>query len=259
MNTKRIIITLMVILLLATMAIPTFAQGGNPPRKNQYQDQLLIDALGITVDELHDRLDAGENIEDLYAQAGLEMPTFREVMIARGRSGFVQLADALGITVDELEARIDAGELMADLYAEAGLEMPAAYSELGELLSALDITADELRDLLQNGATIQELYEQAGIDLPILFRNSPYADLAEALGITTQELNDRITEFYQGLYDEAGLEMPDTFGNGVFGRPDGDFSPNMPMNNGVAPQGGGQMGGGRGPNNSTTSTETVEE
>lgn len=258
MKRKRVVVTFIVVMLLATMAIPAFAQGGNPPRQNQFRDQELLDALDITIDELHDRLDAGETIEDLYEEAGLEMPTFREVMIARGRASFVNLADALGITVDELEARIDAGESIADLYEEAGLEMPSAYSELDQLLSSLDITADELRDLLQNGTTIQELYEQAGIELPTLFRNSPYADLAEALGITTEELNLRIKDFFQGLYDEAGLEMPENFGNGNFGRPNGDLPQGAPMNKNAAPQGGGQMGG-KGPNNTVTPTETVEE
>ena len=259
MKNKRLIITTLVMILLATMAIPTFAQGGNPPRQNQYQDQILLEALGITIDELHDRLDAGETIEELYAEAGLEMPTFREVMIARGRSGFVQLADALGITVDDLEARIDAGEPIADLYAEAGIEMPAAYSEVGQLLSSLDITADELRDLLQNGTSIQELYEQAGLELPVLFKNSPYADLAEALGITTEELNNQIHDFFQGLYDEAGLEMPENIGNGTFGNPNGAMPQKMPNNkmpNGAVPN---PMGGGRGPKNSTTPVETTEE
>lgn len=242
MKKNRIFISILVFLLLAVLAVPTFAQGGNPPRQTQFRDQALLEALDITADELHDRLIAGETIEELYAQAGLEMPTFRDSIVARGRASLINLADALDITVEELEARLDAGEPIQDLYAEAGLEIPAAFSEMDQLLSALDITAAELRDLLQNGTSIQELYQQADLEMPTLFQNHPYAELADALDISLEELQDRIQSFYQELYDQAGLEMPENFLPAQGGAPMNNRSP---INQGP-PQGNAPMPAGPG-------------
>lgn len=237
MKRNSIISSLVVVLLLSIMAVPTFAQQGNPPRQMPFRDSELLEALDITVEELRERLDAGETWEEIYAEAGLEIPTVRDVIRYRGAIGFVQLADALDITVEEVQARLDAGETLEALHEEAGLEMPAIHAELNELLEALDLTPEELRERLQDGATMNDLYEEAGIEKPLIFREGPYAELADGLGITNEELTERIQEFFQGLYNEAGMEMPEGIFAGGFG--------NRPTQGG-RPQGGGKSPFGQG-------------
>lgn len=92
--------------------------------KNFAQGNLMLaNELGITLEELQARFDAGETVADLREEAGLN---------SRGAAdGNSALAEGLGITVEELQQEIN--DFFASLYEEAGLEMPERGNGSGNM------------------------------------------------------------------------------------------------------------------------------
>ena len=223
MNKKMIALSFVLVLVLIVTAIPTFAQGGNPPENRgqggQQQDALAA-LLGISVDELQAQFDAGVTLAELYAEAGLDVPYY-------GLENS-QLAAALGITVDELLARLEAGETLEDLHAEAGLDM---YSfEMGS------------RSMMNQNAGGGAVEKGTG-----LLAENNYTQriqtLAQILGVSEEELQLQLNEYFGEYFSEAGVPML-----GVGRGADGSAMPAGSGQGAGAGQGAGQGGRGQGAN-----------
>lgn len=163
---KKFLLTIIIFILLFSVAvIPTYAQDGTNPEATEEVAiagkvnsgiGFLADALGTTMEELKARIDAGEDVASLYAEAGLEVPYFK----VSTRT----LAEALGITMEELQARIEAGEIFSDLHAEAGISIKGyAFNRSTKALAeALGITFEELMDRVKAGEKMVDLRKEAG-------------------------------------------------------------------------------------------------
>ncbi len=92
-----------------------------PPRKGKGHGKLL-EATGLTKDEIKARVDAGETIQDIATEYGIELPERPE---RKGKKkGHGKFLEETGLTKDEVKARIDGGETIQDIAAEYGIELP---------------------------------------------------------------------------------------------------------------------------------------
>ena len=80
----------------------------------------IAELLGLTQEELQARLDAGESIEEIAEELGVELPERRE-----GRGPNVErLAEVLGIGAEEVQQRLDDGQTVQEMAEELGVELP---------------------------------------------------------------------------------------------------------------------------------------
>ena len=92
-------------------------RGGPGGRNGKGQ---IAELLGLTQEELKARLDAGETIEEIAAELGVELPERPE-----GRGPNVErLAEVLGISAEEIQERIDDGQTIQEIAEELGVELP---------------------------------------------------------------------------------------------------------------------------------------
>jgi predicted transcriptional regulator len=175
--------------------------GRGGPHGIDYQ-QLLADALGITVDELQAAYETARAaaIEQAVTEGLITREQADEMLVwgGTGRRGFgffgfhrgpkgvpasaideqALLADALGITVDELQAaREEANQAAIEQAVAEGLitqeqadEMQAhrnlqSYLDRNALLAkALGMTAEELQAAYAEGKTLSDLMSERGLD-----------------------------------------------------------------------------------------------
>jgi lambda repressor-like predicted transcriptional regulator len=229
---------------------------GGPGGPIDYQ-QLLADALGITVEELQDAFE-GARIKAIEQAVEQELITQEQAdeLLSRedsGRHGFdfrafgrgpkglsggeiderALLADALGITVDELEAaRQEANQAALELAIAEGIlteEQANEMQERRELLSNVDLTGYLDREALLAralGLTVEEL--QAALD----------ADKTPRDLIAESELDPAtLREALAAAYDEA---LAQAVADGVLTQEQADALPEGP---GMGSGGRGRFGG----------------
>lgn len=234
MNKKLFVLTFVLVLLLSLTAIPSFAQGGNPPEnrgQGGQQQDVLADLLGVSVEELNARLAEGATLAELYEEAGLDVPYF-------GLENS-QLAAALGISVDELMARLDAGETLEDLHMEAGLDMYSFEMGTRSMMNQSGGNVDGMKGNGDGTGVLAENTYQQRIET-----------LAQALGMSEEALQLQLDEYFGEYFMQAGIPL---MGNGR-GVDDGV----MPFDDqGMGGQGAGAGAGqgGRGPGAAATDAE----
>jgi flagellar basal body-associated protein FliL len=217
-----------------------------PPRDNE--DTYLLDALGITAEELQAAHEAAQAAaidqaleEGLITQTQVDRLTqnrFRNFQLFAGPDSGIDmeslLAEALGISVDELSAARESAKAAAIEQAIADgkiTEEQAALMEARQSLSnfvekdelvakALGISTEELQVAQEDGKRIPDLLEELGLDQETCEANLQAAHeemLQQAVedGILTQEQADLILE--NGL-DEAHGGGPGRFDHFPGGR-----------------------------------------
>lgn len=97
--------------------------GGRGPGHGRGPDpEMLADKLGMSVDDLKSAIEAGQSIEQIAAEKGVELPA-RRMMGGHGRMGG-RIADKLGMTADELTAALDSGKTIEQIAEEKGVTLP---------------------------------------------------------------------------------------------------------------------------------------
>jgi hypothetical protein len=214
---------------------------GSPWGSIDYQ-QLLADALGITVDQLQaayetartaaieQAVDEGlltrEQADELLVWGpggmGRRFTPRRRADIRQEIDGQALLAEALGITVDELQAaREEANQAALAQAVEEGLitqeqadalvarrELQAYLNRDALLAEALGMTVDELQAAYDAGKTMTDLMAERDLDAATVrtrIEAAREAALAQAVedGVITQEQADKI-----GSRPSLGLPRP---------------------------------------------------
>jgi len=228
-----------------------------PPRDSE--DTYLLDALGITAEELQAAQDAAQGaaieqaLEDsLITQTQADRLTqngFHNFQLFAGPDSGIDmeslLAEALGISVDELTAARESAKAAAieqaitdgKITEEQAALMEARqalqnYIEKDELVAkALGISAEELQAAQEDGKRIPDLLVELGLDQETYEANLQAAheemlQLAVEDGVLTQEQAD--------LLSENGLDNPHGRVPGGFDRfPGGRDFPARPGNGGM--------------------------
>lgn len=83
----------------------------------------LLEETGLTMEEFHARMEAGETPQDIAAEYGIELPE-RDGERKGKKKGQGKFLEATGLTAEEVEIRLDSGETIEDIAAEFGIELP---------------------------------------------------------------------------------------------------------------------------------------
>lgn len=213
-------------------------------------DDLLSD-FGLTMDELRNQIADGATLEEIAAEAGIDLAG----VLGRLRADVLASIDDSVAAGDLTQQQGDAiKEKIESFDLEEGLQfrprdgfgiMPkdmeldgrgfgfegrgfGGLGDMGGLFGDLDIDLDELREQLESGASIDEALDAMGIDLEELAAEALEDSLAHldemvADGVVTQEQADSIRETLESIDLSEGL--PFGIGGFRFGGalPDFDF------------------------------------
>ena len=214
---KKLILAITILLLSISMVVgsvfaqdltedptqETIVEPTPVPSTNEIDLDTLASALGITPEELQARISMGAKLSALYEEAGIDIPYFQVSHAA--------LAAALGITMEELQARLDAGETLADLHIEAGFSLFTfeIQNNLGKpnLANALGITLDELDKRLADGEKMLDLRMEAGFH-PEQSNAGGLNAVAKAMGLTPDQLQNKMAQYFEDLYEETDMQEP---------------------------------------------------
>ncbi len=185
----------------------------------------VAEALGVSLDEVLARLEAGESLQDIAASLGYtseDLWALAEGLIEQGvlnttalraQDGVLQTyiqqawAEALGLSPEELAARLDAGETIGDIARSLGYTADELWALMSEVRAAAVeqaladgvITADQAAHLLEVGPRAQRAAGQgqgrqaqgaaAGDGVLSTYIQAAWA---EALGLSLEELTARL-------------------------------------------------------------------
>ena len=241
---KRIGIGVLAAIVLATsVAGIVLAQESTPPPDDEVppgrfrggQPQVLANALGIDVEEVHAAL-AG-TIADLAEGQGMTVGDLADAIIAPMIERIQQAVDNGNITQEQADEQI----AQMEERTLQGLESGSWFSmgrggfrgdrhgaPLTALAEALDLTVDELHEALADGQTVAEVAEAQGVELEDLL-DTLIAPMIERVqqavddgNMTQEQADERIAQMKEQMLE--GLESGSGFGvgrGGFGGRPGG--------------------------------------
>jgi len=236
--------TILASLLLAVVVAASFgtslvgAQGGNPPSTQpQWMDgqgrgrgpwgpgtfgegelheemiTVLAGKLGMTVEELNTKLDAGTTIAQLASEKGMTVEEFR-VMMQEAREEAIALGVKNGTISQEQADRLNS---RGDLLRENGMGFGRGlfgegllHDEMMTVLAGeLGLTVDDLNTKLEAGETIADLASDKGMTVVefrqmMLDARTEALDLAVKNGTLTQEQVDWMKSHGNGMRDRMG-------------------------------------------------------
>jgi hypothetical protein len=173
MNNKMRILSIMaVVAILFVGASPAFAQDDTPPEDasrrplRDYVIAAFAEALGLCVEDVEGRLDAGESLMEIAASQGIERSEFRRFMAA-----VIEEAKANALrdgVIDEEDV-----DRLRERYRKRRDERRERRRRVisDNILERLGITREELARMLDSGMTWPEILESLGIE-----RRRPQSD-----------------------------------------------------------------------------------
>ncbi len=225
---------------------------------------VVAEALGMTVDELHEALKDGQNIAELAEAKGVDLQDIADALVAAQAERLQQAVEDGRLTQEEADEKIAQMEAnilerleSGELAGPGGPGMPGGprdgHSDV--VAEALGMTVDELREAMKDGKTIADLAETNGVALQDV-ADALVAAHAERLQqavedgrLTQEEADERIAQMEANILEhlESGEPGPGGPGGpGGRGAPGGRGGPSGCGSPGGM-GGGSREGGRRGP------------
>lgn len=188
---KKFSLSLWVVLvLLASLSVPVFAQSTRPPADSGSPVQndgglkgaaleAAADVLGMSMEELKAYLKTGEPLADLAEQKGISLDTLTDAVTAPLAERLTQAVANGKISQDRADLILQKARVRFETFASRGMPQLQSASLLA---GALGMTPQELRQATQEGKTVAQLAEEKNISLDTL------------AGIVIQPQTDRINE-----------------------------------------------------------------
>jgi len=176
------------------------------------------DALGMTVEELRDALDADTSIADVAGERGVDVQTVIDAMVAEATARIdekvadgdidAERAETLKAGLTERITAVVNGERPA--FGRGGPGGPGRHGHrFGHRLAGLDaaaealgITVEELRDALDEDTSIADVAAERGVDVQTVI-DAMVADANERLDEMRANLEERITALVNGERPDA--------------------------------------------------------
>jgi lipoate-protein ligase A len=203
--------------------------------KPRFASETLAEALGMTVEELHEALRSGKSIAVIAEEQGKDLEAVKFVMLAEFSAHLDQHVADGDITREQADERLAKfTERLDELVnktrperGEGGRGPGRIFNGLkeasAELAAVLDLTEEELRTQLRSGKSLAAIAEAQGVDIDDVKKvltDEFTAHLAEhvAEGKITQEQADaRLEQFTERLDDMVNKSLPER-GEGRRGR-----------------------------------------
>jgi hypothetical protein len=189
----------------STQAYAPGPRDGDPGPIHELLIGEMAEALGMTADQLQARLDAGETMRDIAADAGYEGEDLFTLMSEVHEKVINQALDDGLITEEQAERMRERGGRFGR--RSGGPDGRRGDGRLSEyfhaaLAEGLGITVADLEARIDAGETLRQIAEDLGIgteDLPGLMQTARDEAIEQALadGAITQEQYDRIQQHSQ--------------------------------------------------------------
>jgi uncharacterized protein (DUF433 family) len=234
---KKIGFGLLLAAVVATVGVgAAFAQGATPPAEAPVEGErpawhqngpggprgghleTVAEALGMTVDELHEALADGQTVAELAEAQGVALEDIAAALVAVHAERIQQAVDDGRLTQEEadeklaeMEDRILEGLESGEFGGRGGPCGPGdpRGGHLETVAEALGMTVDELHEALADGQTVAELAEAQGVALE---------DIAAALvAVHAERIQQAVDDgrLTQEEADEKLAEMADRILEGL--------------------------------------------
>jgi len=203
---KILIGTLIAGMMLAGVSTAVFAKGDHPPvcapETNALED------LGMTREEVKEALDAGQTLEDLFTEAGLDYEVYVQEH-ADAQLACIEAALEEGTLSEEqaermttaIETALEEGNplFLGARIKKQQATMKIKFASFENIAEAFDMTTEELREAMGEGQSLVDIADELGVDLDELdeeWAAAQIADIEQAVadGKMTQEQADALIE-----------------------------------------------------------------
>lgn len=218
----------------------------------KFVSDTLAEALGMTVEELHDAVRSGKSIAQIANDQGKSLDAVKLVMIAEFSAHLDEHVAERKITREQADARLAKfterlDEIVNRTKPEGpgrgGRRMGAIKEASEELASVLNLTQDELRTQLRSGKSLAEIAEAQDVDVDdvkkvLTDEFSVHLDEHVAEGTITREQADaRLAKFTERLDDMVNKSLPEAGRHGGRRGHGGPGAHGAPGDHGMGPEG----------------------
>lgn len=212
---KILIGTLITGMMLAGVSTAVFAKGDHPPvcapETNALED------LGMTREEVKEALDAGQTLEDLFTEAGLDYAAYVQEY-ADAQLACIEAALEEGTISEEqaermttaIETALEEGNplFLGVRIKKQQSTMKIKFASFENIAETFGMTTEELREAMAEGQTLVDIADELGVDLDVMVEewvNAQIADIEQAVadGKMTQEQADALIERMNDKLEEG--------------------------------------------------------
>ena len=181
-----------------------------------FRMNVIVEAFGMSIDELKAELSSGKTIRELAEEMGIDL---QQVAVDQANEKLQQAVENGRLTQEEADQKL--AELQERIESGEGFGRPDKSERLEVLAETLGMTTEELQAAIDEGQTPTEIAEAQGIDLDQLAVDRIAEKLQQAVEngrLTQEEADQKLAELQEKIESGEGLFFkPGDRSHGRFG------------------------------------------